>query len=277
MRPASTNDQYMEGKLMAFRNSSHGDDFDGATEGTTGRTVFAMFHERSDAERAIQALFDAGFTERDIGVAMRDRAEEKDLRETTGADAAHGAAAGAVSGGVVGGLIGLLGSLLIPGLGPIVVGGVLASTLTGAGVGAATGGIIGALVGAGASEEDARHFDAGFREGHTLVTVSGGTRVNEAIAILERHNADLGPSRSTLGTTDASERALGGTGAAMSGIGEGSLDHSTMSTGGSRDRDIPQEAYAFGGFEEPLPWGGSERRMRFDPSYDGPERRLAGV
>ena len=262
---------------MAFRNSSHGDDFDGATENTTGRTVFGMFHDRSDAERAIQALFDAGFTERDVGVAMRDRTEEKELMESSGADAGHGAAAGAVSGGVVGGLICLLGSLLIPGLGPIVVGGVLASTLTGAGIGAATGGLIGALVGAGASEEDARHFDAGFREGRTLVTVSAGTRTHEAFAILERHNADLGPSRSASRELGEPGQALGGTGAAMSGIGEASLDHSTMSTGASRDRDVPQEAYAFGGFEEPQPWGGSERRMRFDPSYDGPERRLAGV
>jgi len=266
---------------MAFRNSSPGDDFDGATENTTGRTVFAMFSDRSDAERAIQALFDAGFTERDVGVAMRDRTEEKDLMESTGADAGHGAAAGAVSGGVVGGLIGLLGSLLIPGLGPIVVGGVLASTLTGAGIGAAAGGLIGALVGAGASEEDARHFDAGFREGRTLVTVSTGTRTQEAVSILERHNADLGPSRSTSPDLGSAGQALGGTGAAMSGFGDASLDatldHSTMSTGGSRDREVPQESYAFGGFEEPQPWGGSERRMRFDPSYDGPERRLAGV
>ena len=262
---------------MAFRNSSHGDDFDGATENTTGRTVFAMFNDRSDAERAIQALFDAGFTEHDVGVAMRDRMEEKELMSSTGAEAGHGAAAGAVSGGLVGGLIGLLGSLLIPGLGPIVVGGVLASTLTGAGIGAATGGLIGALVGAGASEEDARHFDAGFREGRTLVTVSTGTRTHEAIAILERNNADLGPSRSSARELGEPGQALGGPGAALSGIGDGSLEHSTMSTGGSRDLEVPQEAYAFGGFEEPQPWGGSERRMRFDPSYDGPERRLAGV
>ena len=72
---------------MAFRNSSHGGDFDGATENTTGRTVFAMFHDRSDAERAIEALFNAGFTERDVGVAMRDRTEEKELMESAIAQA----------------------------------------------------------------------------------------------------------------------------------------------------------------------------------------------
>jgi hypothetical protein len=99
-----------------------------------------------------------------------------------------------VSGGVVGGLIGLLGSLLIPGLGPIVVGGVLASTLTGAGIGAASGGLVGALVGAGASDAQAAHFDVGFRAGGILVTVDAGDRREEVVEILRRNGADLGPA-----------------------------------------------------------------------------------
>ena len=94
---------------------------------------------------------------------------------------------GAAGGGVVGGLIGLLvgaGALVIPGLGPVLVGGALASVLgvtgatavVGAGVGAATGGILGGLVGSGISEEEARYFDESFRGGGTLVTVSAGAR-----------------------------------------------------------------------------------------------------
>ncbi|MGH7629282.1 MAG: general stress protein, partial [Gemmatimonadales bacterium] len=158
----------------------------------TGRTVVGLFRNRGDAEQAISDLKDAGFTREQIGIAIKDRNEQRDLAEGTDTSAAgKGALAGAVSGGLVGGIIGLLGSLLIPGLGPIVVGGVLESVLVGAG--AATGGLIGALVGLGVSEEDAKHFDAGFREGGTLVTVDAGSRVDEAEGILGACNADLGP------------------------------------------------------------------------------------
>ena len=175
---------------MMARNTNPDD----VTPGTHGRTVVGLFRDRNDAESAIRELKDAGFTDKQIGVAMRNPEEQRELIEDTGSTAAEGAAVGAVSGGVVGGLIGLLGSLLIPGVGPIVVGGVLASTLAGAGIGAAAGGIIGALMGLGVPEADARHFDEGLRSGGVLVTVDAGDRIAEAIAILQHSRADLGPS-----------------------------------------------------------------------------------
>ena len=69
-----------------------------------------------------------------------------------------------------------VGALAIPGVGPIIAGGALASTLAGAGIGAAAGGIIGALAGMGVPEEDARHFERGFQQGGVLVTVAAGGR-----------------------------------------------------------------------------------------------------
>lgn len=149
----------------------------------TGRTVVGLFARRSRAEEAIRELKGAGFTDSQLGVAVHDRPEH----------ATEGAAVGALTGGVLGSLVGLLGSLLIPGVGPILVGGVLAS-LAGAGLGATTGGIIGALRGAGVPEHEAMHFDAGLRSGGTLVTVSAKQRTAEALAILQAHEADLGPS-----------------------------------------------------------------------------------
>jgi hypothetical protein len=166
---------------------------DATPQDTTGRTVVGLFGHRSTAEAAIRDLKDAGFAEEQIGIAMQERVEQGDLLEDAGSEPAEGAAKGAVSGGLVGGLLGLLGSLLIPGLGPVLAGGILASTLAGVGIGAATGGLIGALVGLGVPEEDARHFDQGFREGGTLVTVDAGSRTQEAVAILSRHEVDLGP------------------------------------------------------------------------------------
>jgi hypothetical protein len=164
------------------------------TQSTTGATVVGLFHNQVDAEGAIQRLKQQGFAENQIGVAIKDRSRHSLLTEETGTDAAEGAAAGAISGGVLGGVIGLLagaGALALPGLGPILAGGTLASTLAGAGIGAAGGGLLGALMAMGMPEEDAQRFDRGFRAGGTLVAVNAGTRVAEASSCLSEHGADL--------------------------------------------------------------------------------------
>ena len=181
---------------------------------TTGSTVVGLFHNQADAERAIQRLKNEGFSESQIGVAIKDRERQQDLIEGTGTQAAEGAATGAIGGGVLGGVIGLLagvGALAIPGVGPIIAGGTLASTLAGAGIGAAAGGLLGALVGMGVPEEDAEHFDQGFRAGGTLVTVNAGARADEAQRCLYESGADLGsmgrgmaPDASVTGRSSAS-------------------------------------------------------------------------
>ncbi len=177
-------------------------------------TVVGLFDRQTQAEAAINALKAAGFPERDIGVAMRDRTSQGELAEGTGTQAAEGAATGAVSGGVVGGVVGLLGglgALAIPGLGPIFAAGWLGSTLAGAGIGAAAGGIIGGLVGLGVPENEARHFEQGVKEGRVLVTVKAEGRAAEAAEILRRHDADLGPGftadASTTGARSGRSRA----------------------------------------------------------------------
>jgi hypothetical protein len=151
------------------------------------QTIVGMFERRSDAEEAIQRLQAAGIRTDSIGVAMRDTRESGDLAGTTGADdlTAEGATAGAVSGAGVGALVGLalVGStILIPGLGPVLVGGSLAAggitaagttaaALTGAGLGAASGGLIGGLIGAGIPEHEATNYADRLGQGHILVTV----------------------------------------------------------------------------------------------------------
>jgi Heat induced stress protein YflT len=169
-----------------------------------GRAVIAgLFTDRDEAVAAIEDLKAAGFRPEDVGVAMRDRTAQGELVEDTGTKAAEGAAAGAVGGGALGALVGFLvglGALAIPGIGPVVAGGALATAfglaggtaVAGAGIGAAAGGIVGALVGMGIPEEEARYFERGFREGGVLVTVTGRDRAPEALRILERHGADTG-------------------------------------------------------------------------------------
>jgi uncharacterized protein (TIGR02271 family) len=184
------------------------------TVGVTGETIVGLFADQLDAERGIQTLKAAGFSEQQIGVAVRDKQQQQELTEGTGTQTTESAATGAVGGGVLGGVVGLLagvGALAIPGIGPIIAGGVLASTLAGAGIGAAAGGLIGALVGMGVPEEDARHFERGFQQGAVLVTVqAGGDAVRARQALLES-GADLGPAQDVsrapmAGTSEGADR-----------------------------------------------------------------------
>ena len=223
---------------------SHTDDMpDTRPEETTGRTVVGLFRDRRRVEAVIQDLEAAGFSRDRVGLAMQSGVEQGDLLEDPGDAAAEGVAKGAVSGGLVGGVLGLLGSLVIPGIGPIVAGGLLASTLAGAGIGAAAGGVLGALIALGVPAEDASHFDTGLRAGGVLLTVDAGARTPEALAILGRHEVDLGPSGARRYDDLASP----------------TRDHSTPAA------------------SPPVAYTGEERRLLADPAYAGPERRLVGA
>jgi predicted lipid-binding transport protein (Tim44 family) len=200
--------------------------------------VIGVFPDPDAATQAIRELKDAGFTEEEIGVIVPKRGPGGDPLLVQGEDLdveAEAVKTTAATGGIVGGLIGLLGSLLIPGLGPVTLGGVLASTLIGAGAGAVTGGLIGLLVGMGLSRAQAEYFDGAVRAGGTLVTVQPvPAREPEARAILMGAGADFGPSAQQAGAPVSD----------------------------ARDR----EAEA---------WRGNERRYRQDESFAGPERRKA--
>ena len=109
-------------------------------------------------------------------------AEEKRRREIDeGADA--------VSGAVLGGFLGAAAAFLIPGIGPVVAGGILVTALAGAAIGATAGGVIGAFVSMGLPEHDARHYAREFEAGRTIVTVKTDGRQQEAFDILRRDKA----------------------------------------------------------------------------------------
>src|SRR5262245_2568107 len=163
------------------------------------KTVVGLFENYMDADRAVNELNTRGFTRNEISVAARDSAIRNRMMGETGAEraVAESAGAGAIGGATLGGLTGLLvgiGALAIPGVGPIVAAGTLAtvlgSTAVGAGVGAAAGGLIGALVGMGIPEEDATFYAEGVKRGGVLVTVqTSDDRASEALSIMRRANA----------------------------------------------------------------------------------------
>jgi stress response protein YsnF len=89
----------------------------------------------------------------------------------------------------VSGLVIGLTALAVPGIGPVLAAGPLATALVGAGVGAAAGGMIGALTDLGIPEEHAHYYSEGVRRGGVLVTVATtDARAEQAVSILSRHN-----------------------------------------------------------------------------------------
>ncbi len=159
------------------------------------KQVVGLFDNTSEAHQAVQDLNNAGFTADDISIVASNASGE--YTTDGGTEAAEGAGAGATGGAVVGGLAGLvvgLGALAIPGVGPVIAAGTLATTLgttaLGAGIGAAAGGLVGGLVGAGIPEDDANVYAEGIRRGGTLVTVQAAddAQADRAADILDSYN-----------------------------------------------------------------------------------------
>jgi len=145
-------------------------------------TISRLYDDYGTAARAFNDLERAGIPKSDISIVANNsegwyehgREPGRIDRDGDGVDdRTEGAATGAGIGGTVGGIAGLLaglGIMAIPGLGPVVAVGWLASTAALAVAGGATGGIIGALTQAGVDEDDAHAYAEGVRRGGTLVT-----------------------------------------------------------------------------------------------------------
>jgi hypothetical protein len=149
----------------------------------------AVFDDRYEAEQAVDELERSGFTHEDVGFALRgsDVVEGGTVTDAIGTKDDTGAAAGAMTGGVVGGLFGAAMAMVLPGIGPILAGGILATSIGYAAAGVAVGGILGAMMGAGITEEEAKFYEKEFRSGKAIVTVRPGDRADLAMNVLRRH------------------------------------------------------------------------------------------
>lgn len=169
-------------------------------EGREHRAI-GVFPHRRDAEAALTELRDAGFNMDDVSIVGKNLDSDHPIagvetrNRATGNKADDGAKAGAATGGALGGLGGLLvglGALAIPGIGPVIAGGALATALAttaaGGAIGAAAGGLTGALVGLGIPEEEALRYNDRVNRGDYLVMVDGtDDEIHRAQAILSRH------------------------------------------------------------------------------------------
>jgi uncharacterized membrane protein len=144
-------------------------------------TIVALYDDMDTAHKVVRDLRDQGVANNSISLVAQDASGEYGKYATTKGDTTDGASTGAGVGAVVGGIGGLLvglGALTIPGIGPVLAAGPLATAvaaLVGAGAGAVAGGVAGGLLGAlidmGIPEEHAGYYAEGVRRGGALVTV----------------------------------------------------------------------------------------------------------
>ena len=157
--------------------------------------AFGIYSTNSAAERAVDKLIAAGFSNQDVSVLMADRQGAKDFAAEKNTKAPEGATTGVGVGGAVGGTLGLLagiGALAIPGVGPLIAAGPIMAALAGVGVGGAVGGVVGALVGLGIPEYEAKRYEGRVKDGGVLLSVhcDSSEEVSRAKDILKATGAE---------------------------------------------------------------------------------------
>jgi hypothetical protein len=142
------------------------------------KTVSRVYDTYAHAKQAVQDVQATGVPSSAVSLVANKYASDKYENVETVSKPGTGAGIGGVLGGSAGLLAGL-GMLAIPGLGPVVAVGWLASLAVGAAAGATAGGLVGALVSAGTPDEQAHVYSESVRRGGTLVSV----RVEDADAV----------------------------------------------------------------------------------------------
>jgi len=150
------------------------------------RSIAGLFNDRDSAEAAIRDLKAAGFDASRMGIVTQDKGVNQDLAEEHGTRATEGAVTGGLIGGSIGALMAATGALVIPGIGPFISGGILATAL----VGGTAGWLVGGLAGLGIPREEAEYYEGQVQQGRTLVTVDAQGREAEARSILLRNGAE---------------------------------------------------------------------------------------
>jgi hypothetical protein len=133
------------------------------------KNIVGVYEIEQNAILAIGNLVKQGYTTKEIcviGQNVKKVTEERDaIVEDT---SARGAVLGETLGGVIGLLAGI-GTLTIPGIGPIVAAGPIATSLLGALSGGGLEELYDALIGLGIPKEEAKYYWNSVKEGKILI------------------------------------------------------------------------------------------------------------
>ncbi len=153
------------------------------------KTVAGIFPSMLQAHNVLRELEGIGIPEDALSIVAgneSDRHKEylekaKKASESTTAAAASGASFG---GGM--GIVVSLVALAIPGVGPFIAGGAMATVLAGLGIGAASGGLISAFHHMGISHEEAPLYEEAVRRGAIMLIAKVDDAVEPQVADLMR-------------------------------------------------------------------------------------------
>jgi len=154
------------------------------------KTILGVFRQEQEAERAVRALRDHGFTDKEvslIGPDSRKGGQNGNNAQNNAGGGSH-LASGTTWGAGIGGGLGLLagaGALAIPGFGPLLAIGPLAAALTGA----ATGGIAGGLMDWGIPEQEAKRAEQDVKRGEYVAVVRTDHNAQKAEQTLRDNGA----------------------------------------------------------------------------------------
>jgi hypothetical protein len=155
------------------------------------QSVVAVYDSMILAEAGVRALNDGGYPINQVSIVAQNLQSEKEVHGfvTTGDVAKTGAGIGAWVGGLFGVLAGAA-VIFVPGFGPLVAAGTLATALLGgiegALVGAAGGGILGALAGWGIEEQQILKYEELLKGGkYVLIAHGSADDVAKAKSLLD--------------------------------------------------------------------------------------------
>lgn len=138
------------------------------------KSVFCIATSREQADRIVDHLKNANFSNNDISALFPDKGTTHDFAHEKSTKAPEGAITGASAGGAIGGALGWIagiGALAIPGVGPFIAAGPIIAALSGVAIGAAVGGIAGGLIGLGIPEIEAKRYEGKIKAGNILISV----------------------------------------------------------------------------------------------------------
>jgi len=143
-------------------------------------SVAGIFESRADAERAIQKLYTLGIPNTRLGLLTPGTSERK-VEASVPVTDAEPPGIGRAMGATVGGAMGVAGgatmgaavaSLLVPGVGPVIAGGLIGAALLGAGgaaTGLAAGGVLEENLSEGLPHDELFVYEDALRRGKTVL------------------------------------------------------------------------------------------------------------
>jgi len=145
------------------------------------QAVIGLFSSMSNAETAVNQLRNSGFSTEEINIISK--------KDSTAAPGDDSIVDGAMTGGALGTIGGLMlsaGALAIPGVGPIVAAGPLATAISGA----VSGGIAGGLIDWGIPSDSSEAYSNEVSAGSTLAVIkTNANKVTQATQILTANGA----------------------------------------------------------------------------------------